>query len=106
MSKFYDVLGVTAGSDPGQVKAAFHALAKCSHPDVNTGDANAEERFKDINEAYQILNDPERRSAYDLGMKHKDAEVRRRVRSAMAVTAASFLALGCDTPICRTSPIN
>jgi DnaJ-domain-containing protein 1 len=96
MSKFYDVLGVTVGSDPGQVKAAFHALAKSSHPDVNTGDATAEKRFKDINEAYQILSDPERRSAYDLGMKHKDAEVRRRVRSAMAVTAASFMiTVGC-----------
>jgi curved DNA-binding protein CbpA len=96
MSKFYDVLGVTVGSDPWQVKAAFHALAKCSHPDVNTGDTTAEKRFKDINEAYQVLSDPERRSAYDLGMKHKDAEVRRRVRSAMAVTSASFIiTVGC-----------
>jgi curved DNA-binding protein CbpA len=96
MSKFYDVLGVTVGSDSRQVKAAFHALAKSSHPDVNTNDVTAENRFKAINEAYEILSDPERRAAYDLGIKHKDVETRWRVRKAIAVTAASFLiTVGC-----------
>jgi curved DNA-binding protein CbpA len=87
----YDVLGLTAGADPGQVKAAFHALAKSSHPDVNAGDANAAMRFKDINAAYEILSVPEKRAAYDLGLEHKHAETHRRVWKAMATTAASFL---------------
>jgi DnaJ domain len=86
MSKFYEVLGVTDGVDPGQVKSAFHTLAKSSHPDVNAAYVTAEGRFKDINEAYQILSDPERRAAYDLGLKHKHLEMNRRVRNAIVAT--------------------
>ena len=96
MPNFYEVLGLTAGGDSEQVKAAFHRLAKSSHPDVNSGDATAEKRFKEVNQAYEILSDPERRAAYDLGLKHKHAETRRRVWNAMTVTAASFMiTVGC-----------
>jgi curved DNA-binding protein CbpA len=92
----YEVLGLAAGADPAQVKAAFHALAKRSHPDVNGGDANAAKRFKDINAAYEILSDPKKRAAYDLGLKHKRAESHRRVWRAIATAAASFLVtVGC-----------
>ena len=91
MSNLYELLGLTAGGDSEQVKAAFHLLAKRSHPDVNSGDATAEKRFKEANQAYEILSDPERRAAYDLGLKHTNAETRRRVWNAMTVTAASFM---------------
>jgi len=96
MPTVYEVLGLAAAADPGQVKAAYHALAKSFHPDVNSGDARAEERFKDINAAYKILSDPEKRAAYDLGLKHKHAETRRCVWKAMATAAASFMiTVGC-----------
>ena len=96
MPTMYDVLGLAAGADPGQVKTAFHALAKRSHPDVNGGDANAAQRFKDISAAYEILSDPEKRAAYDLGLKLKHAESRRRVWRVMGTAAASFLmTVGC-----------
>jgi DnaJ domain len=96
MTTIYEVLGLTAGADPGQVKAAFHALAKSSHPDVNKGDVTAEKRFKDINAAYEILSDPEWRAAYDLGLKHKHTDTHRRVWNPMATTAVSFMiTVGC-----------
>jgi hypothetical protein len=96
MRNFYQNLGLTASADSEHVKAAFHRLAKGSHPDVNSGDATAEERFKEVSQAYEILSDPERRAAYDLGLMHKHAETRRRVRNAVAATAASFMiTVGC-----------
>ena len=96
MPTMYEVLGLDAGADPAQVKAAFHALAKRSHPDVNGGDVDAAKRFKDINAAYEILSDPKKRAAYDLGLKHKHAESHRRVWRVVATAAASFLVtVGC-----------
>jgi hypothetical protein len=96
MSNLYELLGLTGGGDSERVKAAFHRLAKSSHPDVNSGDATAEKRFKEVNQAYEILSDPERRAAYDLGLKHKHTETRWRVWNAMTVTAASFMiTVGC-----------
>ena len=96
MSNLYGVLGLTAGADPGQVKTAFHALAKRSHPDINTSDATALQRFKEINEAYEILSDPERRAVYDLGRKHERAETRWRFWNTMMITAVSFtITVGC-----------
>lgn len=62
---FYEVLGVaeTAGAD--EIKKAYRKLAQKHHPDANPGDANAEERFKEISEAYSILSDSEQRKEYD-----------------------------------------
>jgi molecular chaperone DnaJ len=61
----YDVLGVSRQADDGQVKKAFRQLARELHPDVNTDDPDAEEKFKEAAEAYEILSDPERRATYD-----------------------------------------
>jgi len=91
---FYKVLGVASGAEPEQVKAAFRRLAKSSHPDVNAGDAAAETRFKEVNQAYEILTDPERRAGYDLGLEHERAEARRRGRKVMA--AAAFIVTVCS----------
>ncbi len=62
---YYEVLGVERGASDAEIKKAFRRLAQQWHPDVNT-DAAAQERFKEINEAYQVLSDPERRQRYDM----------------------------------------
>jgi molecular chaperone DnaJ len=67
MSKrdFYEVLGVTRSCDEKALKASFRKLAMQFHPDRNPGDHTAEIRFKEVNEAYECLKDPQRRAAYD-----------------------------------------
>lgn len=67
MSKrdFYEILGVQKGADEAALKSAFRKLAMQYHPDRNPGDAEAERKFKELNEAYQVLSDPQKRSAYD-----------------------------------------
>jgi DnaJ-class molecular chaperone len=73
----YKVLGVPEGADAAAIKKAFRDLAKKHHPDANPGDKKAEERFKEISQAYEILSDAEKRRRYD-AMRHSpygDAEV-------------------------------
>ena len=62
---YYAVLGVPRTATPSEIKKAFRKLARQSHPDTNTGDVEAERRFKAINEANAVLSDPEKRSLYD-----------------------------------------
>jgi molecular chaperone DnaJ len=62
---FYEVLGVERTADDAEIKRAFRKLAQQWHPDVNTEPA-AQDRFKEVNEAYQVLSDPQRRQAYDM----------------------------------------
>ena len=62
---YYESLGLKRGASDKEIKAAFRRLAKECHPDSCNGDANAEKRFKEINEAYEALKDPQRRAAYD-----------------------------------------
>lgn len=62
---FYDVLGVSRNADDKALKSAFRNLAKQYHPDRNGGDAGAEHKFKEINEAYDALKNPQTRAAYD-----------------------------------------
>ncbi len=62
---YYEVLGVSRGASADEIKRAFRKLAAKYHPDANPGDKGAEERFKEINEAYQVLSDPEKRGRYD-----------------------------------------
>jgi molecular chaperone DnaJ len=61
----YEVLGVARDADEQQIKKAFRQLARELHPDVNAHDPQAEEKFKEAAEAYEILSDPERRATYD-----------------------------------------
>jgi molecular chaperone DnaJ len=62
---YYEVLGVTRGADDAEIKKAFRRLARELHPDVNTDDPAAEEKFKEAAEAYEVLSDSDRRATYD-----------------------------------------
>ena len=62
---YFQVLGVDRSADANAIKKAFRSLARQYHPDVNPGDAKAEERFKEISEAYEVLSDPDKRRRYE-----------------------------------------
>jgi curved DNA-binding protein len=72
---YYDILGVDRRAGEKEIKQAFRRLARQWHPDVNRDDPRAEERFKEINEAYEVLSDPDKRAKYDqLGHNWKQWE--------------------------------
>ena len=62
---YYEVLGVEKGASDEEIKKAYRRLARQYHPDVNKDDPKAEEKFKEINEAHEVLSDPQKRAAYD-----------------------------------------
>lgn len=62
---YYKILDVDRSADEKALRSAFRKLARKHHPDINPGDSTAEERFKEINEAYEVLSDPDKRKLYD-----------------------------------------
>src|SRR4051794_41812124 len=62
---YYDLLGLQRGADEAAIKAAYRRLAKECHPDRHNGCRDQEARFKAVNEAYDVLKDPQKRAAYD-----------------------------------------
>ena len=75
MAEYYEVLGVPRTADDKGIRQAYRRLARKYHPDLNPGDENAEKRFKEINEAHEVLSDPEARKKYDTyGSRWKNAD--------------------------------
>ena len=82
MPSYYDILGVTGDTDEKGIRQAYRKLARQWHPDVNPGDSEAEAKFKQINEAYEVLSDPEKRVKYDkYGNDWKHADERDKARA-------------------------
>ncbi len=69
---YFNILGIDRNADTSTIKAAFRKLARTYHPDVNQGDPKAEAKFKEINEAYEILSDPDKRNRYEQYGKYWD----------------------------------
>jgi molecular chaperone DnaJ len=62
---YYEILGLARGASDQDIKSAFRRMAKEHHPDRNAGEKASEQKFKELNEAYEVLKDPQKRAAYD-----------------------------------------
>src|SRR4249919_2039110 len=69
---FYKILGVKKDAKPDEIKKAYRRLARKYHPDVNPGDKAAEDRFKQMSEAFDVLSDPKKRKVYDRFGQYSD----------------------------------
>lgn len=77
----YEILGIKKTSDSKEIKSAYRKLAKQYHPDLNPGNKQAEDKFKDISTAYELLHNKEKRAAYDRGEIDMDSNLQQRQKS-------------------------
>jgi curved DNA-binding protein CbpA len=87
----YKVLGIASTADDRRIKTAFRRRAKAFHPDLHPGDSRAEERFKELTEAYEVLRSAHARACYDAYRAQRRRTVRRRVATSAAMMAGSFV---------------
>ena len=73
MKNYYQILNVRQAATDEDIKRSYRILAKRYHPDVNPGDSSAADRFADINEAHDVLSDPQKRAEYDKKLKEAAA---------------------------------
>jgi curved DNA-binding protein CbpA len=90
MEDWYRVLGLPRDASEEQIKAAYRALARKLHPDINIGDAASQQRLQEVNQAYETLGNPEARAAYDRSLAQERADTRRRYAIFAASTVATF----------------
>jgi curved DNA-binding protein CbpA len=86
----YKVLGIASTADDQRIKSAFRRRALRVHPDLNPGSKYADERFRELMQAYQVLRDAEARAAYDAHLTRQRSESRRRFMQSAAVMVATF----------------
>ena len=85
MKNYYEILGITGSASEKEIKQAYRTMAVIYHPDKNQGDSYAEEKFKEINEAYQILSDPRKKTQFDLILNYNTANQNRKQYSKISI---------------------
>jgi len=88
---YYKVLGISCTADDRRIKSAFRRRAKALHPDLNPGDMRAEQRFKELTQAYEVLRNARARDSYDALLAGRRREVRRRFAASATLMVASFM---------------
>src|ERR687890_2829382 len=95
---YYEVLGIKRDAKPEEIKKAYRRLARKYHPDVNPGDKAADERFKLITEAHEILSDPKKRRVYDRFGQYSDQLADAAARGAAGPGAGGAAGAGRGAP--------
>ncbi len=87
---YYKILGVDKNATPGEIKSAYRKLARKLHPDLNPNDKDAKRKFQEVNEANEVLSDPEKRKKYDqYGENWKHADEYKNTQQYQEQTSAS-----------------